>query len=355
MRHPGPDGRFAVGGHARRRLRLPLRTAERATLLLPVLLQVASPLAVGAIALAPQTAQAADPARPSPARPKVLLLRADLDKSGLSANQGLQLTKDLFAQASRYKQLDVVLSSLDLAEEMFEFECTDASAECLAKVGAKYAAQQVVYTHVEPAKSGGGLLLTMRVIDVAQARVAQTTSQPIESVDKSTIPLQKGLVVLLGPTDMPAEANEATGTVQITLFGGGVALVYVDGKLAGRTSVSGLKLALPAGPHTVKVVRAGFKDWSGSIAVKAGKTVEQAVTLEAQEPTGPAGATPAVVAQPLTHKWWFWTGIGVVAVGVGVLAAVLAGGDAAPTTGGASLGLGSGDASRDPVFGRTGP
>lgn len=333
--------------------RIPVR--RRARVLQGTALALAVQLTQLTVGLAPQLAYAAGSDRPAPARPKVLLLRTDLDKSGLSANQGLQLTKDLFAQASRYKQLDVVLSSLDLAEEMFEFECTDASAECLAKVGAKYGAQQVVYTHVEQAKSGGGLLLNMRVIDVVQARVAQTTVQPLENVDKSSSPLQKGLVVLLGPTDMPAESNDATGFLQITLFGGGVALVYVDGKLAGRTSVTGLRVAVAAGSHTVKVVRAGFRDWSGKVTVSAGQTLEQAVRLEAQEPAGPGGAAPAVASQPLTHKWWFWTGIGVVAVGVGVLAAVLAGGDKAPTTGGASLGLGSGEAFRDPVFGHTGP
>jgi hypothetical protein len=319
-------------------------------------------------------AQATDAPRPPPAgapadkpaeakapatRQRVLILRTDIDKSGLSPNQGLQLTKDLFAQAGRYKQLDVVLSSLDLVEEMFEFECTEASAECLGKVGAKYAAQLVVYSTIDKVATerAGAPVLQMRVIDVVQLRVAQTTNQTLESVDKSSAAIQRGLVVLLGPVDMPTDAVEATGTVQVVLFGGGVALVYVDGKLAGRTSVGGLKVVVPVGSHTVRVVRAGFKDWSGKVQVTAGATVEQTVQLEQQAVvSGPGGVgTPAVTEVPITRKWWFWTGIGVAAIGVGVLAAVLAGGDDKPTTGGASLGIGSGNAWLDPVFGVTAP
>lgn len=301
-------------------------------------------------AAAPAFAQNADAAKPA-AKQRVLILRAD--GSGVPEAQRQSVTRELQTQAMKYHQLDVVLSTADLTEEMFEFECTEAGVECLGRIGGKYTAQLVVYSELAKNPSGQ-LQLNMRVIDIAQGRVAQSTVQPLDSVDKAAQAVQRGLVVLLGPTDLPAAAAEAQATLQIVLFGGGVALVYVDDKLVGRTSVGGLRVTVPAGPHTLKVVRAGFREWSAKVTLAPGAVHEQAVQLEQQAVVSGPGlpGTPGAPAasQSITQKWWFWTavGVGVAAVGVATWA-VLKPSDAAQT-GYTAISLDHMEAYLDPVF-----
>lgn len=305
---------------------------------------------VGLLGAPPARAQSADPAKPA-AKQRVLILRAD--GNGVPEAQRQSVTRELQTQAMKYHQLDIVLSSVDLTEEMFEFECTEAGVECLGRIGAKYTAQLVVYSELAKNPSGQ-LQLNMRVLDIAQGRVAQSTVQPLDSVDKAAQAVQRGLVVLLGPTDLPAVAAEAQATLQIVLFGGGVALVYVDDKLVGRTSVGGLRVTVAAGPHTLRVVRAGFREWSAKVNLTPGAVFEQAVQLEQQAVVSGPGlpGTPGAPATgpSITQKWWFWTalGVGVAAVGVATWA-VLRPADT-PQTGYTAISIDHMEAYLDPVF-----
>ena len=286
------------------------------------------------------------------AKQKVLILRTD--GATVTDIQRQAASKELQNQALRYRQLDIVFAAGDLTEEMFEFECTDPGVECLGKIANKYKAQLVVYSELTKNPSGQ-LHLNMRVIDSSQNRVAQSTVQPLASLDKPTSAVQRGLVVLLGPVDLPSDAAEAIGTIQVVLFGGGVALVYIDDKLVGRTSVTGLKVQVSAGSHTLRVVRAGFKEWTAKVNVNAGAVVEQAVQLEqqalVQDPTGLGGLPGKPVETPLVQKGWFWGAIGVGVVAIGVATWLLLRGDDAPKTGSVAVSLDHADAYLDPVFG----
>lgn len=286
----------------------------------------------------------------SAARQKVLILRSE---SGAVADPvRVSVSKDLYAHAQKYKQLDAVLSNADLVEEMFEFECTEAGVECLGKIGTKYGAQFVVFSEITK-NAVGALQLSMRVIDVLQARVAQTTVQPFEHADKPGAAVTRGLVVLLGPVDLPAAEAERLGNLHLVLAGGGVALVYVDDHLAGRTTGSGLNAAFIPGMHAVRVVRAGFRDWTGRVAIGSGATAELSVQLEQVAdvtPPGEAGGPAKPVETPITRKWWFWTAI---AVGVGVIAGVTIAatqGSTAAAKGTAAFSMDHNDAYLDPVF-----
>ena len=287
----------------------------------------------------------ATPAAVAPApsgKQRVLILHTE--SAAVADPARLAISKEVYAQAMRYRQLDVVPSNADLVEEMFEFECTEAGVECLARIGAKYGAQLVVFSEVGKAPSGG-LQLNMRVVDVQAARMAQATAQPLD-LDKPQPSISRGLVVLLGPVEMAAA--EAPGVLRITLFAGGVALVYVDDQLMGNTAdAQGITVA--AGTHTVRVVRAGFREWTARVTVPAGGRAERTVQLEqlASVPGGPVGP----VAKPITHKWWFWTAIGVAILGGTAIAVVASSGTNAAPTGAASFTLDSSNAHLDPIFG----
>lgn len=287
------------------------------------------------------------------ARQKVLILRTD--GAAVADAQRQTVSKELQNQAMRYRQLEIVFASGDLTEEMFEFECTEPGVECLGKIANKYTAQLVVYSELAKNPSGQ-LQLNMRVVDVVQGRVAQSTVQPLEAPDKPVQAVQRGLVVLLGPVDLPTDTAEQTGTLQVVLFGGGVALVYVDDKLVGRTSVTGLKVAVAAGPHTLRVVRAGFKEWTAKVTVNPGAVVEQAVQLEqqalVQDPTVGSGGMPVKpVEPPVYQKAWFWGVVGAGVAAVGVATWLLLRGDDVPKIGAVAVTLDHADAYLDPVFG----
>ena len=74
--------------------------------------------------------------------------------------------------------------------------------------------------------------------------------------------------------------------------------VLVDGKMRGMVP---LELRLAAGQHRIELRKEGFETVSTTAVVEAGKRKELTIQLE---------ETPAVY-----ERWWFWTGIGVVATG----------------------------------------
>jgi len=74
--------------------------------------------------------------------------------------------------------------------------------------------------------------------------------------------------------------------------------VLIDGKLRGMVP---LELRLPAGQHRLELRKDGFDTVSTSAVVQAGKRREVTIQIE-EEPA-------------LYERWWFWTGIGLVAAG----------------------------------------
>lgn len=278
---------------------------------------------------------------------RVLILR--VESTQVPDAERVALTEALATSAKRYKHFDIVVSKIDLVEEMFEFECTEAGVECLEKLGKKHKVDRVIYSEV--AKDGAGKLeWSMRVVGLKPvARVEQSTRQPLEGHDIQKV-TERGLLVLIGPVDLPERGGAPPGTLAVRLAGGGVALVYVNDKLLGRTSVGGLTAPLAAGTYRLRVVRAGYKEWSTVVRLAADKTTEIAVTLElAPAPTKPPPGAP-VAGESVAKKWWFWTIVGAAVVGGGVAAYLLTRGDDAPSVGNASFSFDSNDAHLDPVF-----
>jgi hypothetical protein len=91
--------------------------------------------------------------------------------------------------------------------------------------------------------------------------------------------------------------------------------VDVDGKAAGMVP---LEIAVPAGEHPLVVSKAGYETVNTQVVVKVGERRAVSIPLEA--------------SKPITARWWFWTGIGVVVVaGVVTTAALLT--ERSPDTG----------------------
>ncbi|MCC6901003.1 MAG: PEGA domain-containing protein [Polyangiaceae bacterium] len=80
------------------------------------------------------------------------------------------------------------------------------------------------------------------------------------------------------------------------------ATVFVDGKRLGAVPV---QTVLPPGKHRVVVHHDEYEDADTRVEMVAGRRNE--ITVPLDRPPG------------LTSRWWFWTGVGVVAVGGGVL------------------------------------
>ena len=305
-----------------------------------------NPQATSPVIVTPPTAQ---PARSG--RQHVLILRTEGANAGDAAR--MAATKELHQQALRYKSLDVALSNADLVEEMFEFECTEAGVDCLGRVGHKYGASLVVFSELGKTPDGHDAL-TLRLIDSTTARVAQISQQPLPSLGDFQAAVTKGLIVLFGPADLAYGDVEVPGTLFVQLFAGGVALVYVDDKLAGRTSTGrppagGLRATVPAGVHTVRIVKAGFRDWTGRVTVPPNGTVEQTVALEQVAVVGP-GEDKDKASTPLVKKWWFWTAIGAVVV-TGAAVGIYYATKSTPTqTGAITLSMDHVDADKDPIF-----
>jgi hypothetical protein len=309
---------------------------------------VQNPQPTSPVIVTPPTT-AAQPAHAG--RQHVLILRTEGATAGDAAR--MAATKELHQQALRYKSLDVALSNADLVEEMFEFECTEAGVDCLGRVGHKYGASLVVFSELSKTPDGHDAL-TLRLIDSTTARVAQISQQPLESLDKFQAAVTKGLIVLFGPADLAYSDVEVPGTLFVQLFAGGVALVYVDDKLAGRTATGrppagGLRATVPAGVHTVRIVKAGFRDWTGRVTVPPNGTVEQTIALEQVAVVSP-GDDKDKVSTPITKKWWFWTAIGAVVV-TGAAVGIYYATKSTPTqTGAITLSLDHVDAATDPIF-----
>ena len=97
---------------------------------------------------------------------------------------------------------------------------------------------------------------------------------------------------------LASKQTTAIVTVRSTVVG---ALVAVDGKPEGTVPT---EMVIAAGTHQVELTHSGYQPLRSSLVVVAGERKTLDLALEADA--------------PITKKWWFWTGIGVLAIGATV-------------------------------------
>ena len=99
-----------------------------------------------------------------------------------------------------------------------------------------------------------------------------------------------------------------------------------------ETPVDNGTVSLDPGEHSLEITAAGHAVWREQVRVAPGERLARAVTLTPEAaPTnagvraGPSShATRYTASTPVTGRWWFWTGLGLLAAGgvtVGVLSA----------------------------------
>jgi hypothetical protein len=104
---------------------------------------------------------------------------------------------------------------------------------------------------------------------------------------------------------LAAEPRATTGVVRVVTSPSS-AIVSVDGRERGNAP---LEISLRGGPHTVDVEAEGHQKAHVPFVVEAGSRREVSVTLEK--------------TTPVTKRWWFWTGVGIVAASVATTAVIL--------------------------------
>jgi hypothetical protein len=164
---------------------------------------------------------------------------------------------------------------------------------------------KVAYLTVTCDKAGARVLIGGKVIGPAPlthaavdaAGEATTISIEAESYreDFRTLPLPGGKETAIECRLLPKDAS-ATLAVMSDTPG---TRISVDGKSQGNAPAM---VPVMPGSHTVLASREGYEDSQIQVVVRAGED-RRDVTVNLAK------------SAPLTSKWWFWTGIGVVVVG----------------------------------------
>ena len=126
------------------------------------------------------------------------------------------------------------------------------------------------------------------------------------------VSLQRDVTVVAGvpqTVSLKLAAIPRTGHLKVGVSQPG-ARVAIDGRAIGAPPV---EVELGAGGHNLEVSAPGFASSSTELVVAAGQSRSLLITLEPPPP-------PLDTVVPFYHRWWFWTGIGLVAAAAGTYA-----------------------------------
>jgi len=144
--------------------------------------------------------------------------------------------------------------------------------------------------------------ITTWVLDVGEGNSYSGNGDP-PSTQTHTYTSQGSYTAVLAVSDDDDATDFATDTISVSPPQGtgtlkiesnpGNAEVHIDGEYKGQTPSSGY-LTIPdltAGDHSLKVTKAGYKDWVGTVTIPSGSIKYEAVVLEveANRPPGPPG------------------------------------------------------------------
>lgn len=250
---------------------------------------------------------------------KVLPLR--VAGQGFDEAQLSNFTTSVVAKIGKYPKLKALpVPEQDPLDIMVDAGCNDFDAECMAGIGATAGADMVLYVDVN--RKDGVFKIVLRYADVAAKSMKAPEGQTDAKQDLMAF-LAKGLEGVFGAEPKPIPVDVLVNVVSKPAGGE----VYLGQDFVG---VAPVMVKLKPGEHTLKIVKGGFEDKVGTVNVDQVKEnliewtlVPVVVPIPAPE-TVPV-ETAAEVKKPKFYKtWWFWTIVGVVVVGAGTAAGVLA-------------------------------
>jgi TolB-like protein len=184
---------------------------------------------------------------------------------------------------------------------------------CLAAIGKKAGVAVVVTGTV--ATLGDNYVLDIKAVDVASGKALERTqSDPLRgSPDDLIESVRVAAYKLLAP-------DQLHGAVQIQsdLIG---AEVKLDGKDLGKTPLpgGGVVLKQPLGKHRLHVEMSGYSPFDDDVDVHFQKVSPVIVRLLPSTEVIGTGKTVVVERRPIYTRTWFLVGVGVVAVGLGIV------------------------------------
>jgi hypothetical protein len=220
----------------------------------------------------PATAQEAGPT-------KILVLNPE--SRVLSPNKLRTLGKHLRSLIKRYPSLEVKeIPSLQFKILKRKVKCQGVETECLVNIGKQVGVSRLLHSEVQ--KLPGRYLTVMKLVDVAQGRLLETSRQRARRrIDSLRSALLKGWVDLSGPlirSQIQVAAN-VTG-----------ADVFMDGRNIGKTPLI-LTKDLGKGSHVIEVTHVDYLPVREEIQVSEGRKLKVLVTLE-KKPTEVAVVPP---------------------------------------------------------------
>jgi hypothetical protein len=238
------------------------------------------------------------------AEPSVAVLGVEaVDAPGEMAGRVGASLKSVVRNAAGYR----LVGGKDLDEIKLVFGCVDEKPDCMARAGVSMQVNKLLWGTLR--KAAGGYNLTIKLLDVANARVEKFVSENVAALKMSGAGaravverLSRGLFV------------GARSSLKVTCNVNGAA-VTIGTTMAGITAESGLLVRdLPPGTVTVQVKKEGYRTWTQQITVQGGETALVDVTLEE---AGGRVVLPATqpATQPTTDEGpgpgWkvaFWSG-----------------------------------------------
>jgi hypothetical protein len=179
---------------------------------------------------------------------------------------------------------------------------------CLTSIGKLLGVDRIISGNV--GGLGDSYVVNLKLVDVREGREVRRIQEPISGAPDELIDaVRVAAYGLVAP-------ERLRGALAVLADRAG-AEVYLDGKLLGRTPLP-VQHGLAVGSYALRVSKPGYVDVAEKVRVRFQKTAQVVVKLEAPRTRGaPSAERKLERPAPWYARWWFWTIVGVAAVGAG--------------------------------------
>jgi PEGA domain len=284
------------------------------------------------------------------------LLLLQVDGEDFSDAEKAKVTAQVKENLKKYKKYKVIEDlELDLLDAMVDFECLDVDAECLAAIGGKYQADQVLYISLQ---SGKAILL---LVDVKSKTDLKRDDRAGDAASMARALPDVGLQAVLGAFPKPVLVKPKDVRI-VYSFKSNIkgALIFINKRKIGATPLS---VKLKPGRYSVELKHDGYLPVAEKILVSASgdkvwnpvlKPAPTKTPVVAKVPTKEPEKKPKVEdddGTPFYATWWFWTSVGVGVAAATTTAVILAtGGDSDVGVGTTKFTLEPSSAQYDAIF-----